>query len=650
MPSSVPTNEEFLGVQQSLETLSGTVESEIRAVNDRVSALPAPITPEVTGIDIQKLSDQDILISQAIKDLNFKVDNLPTPTTPPPTGSGSAMGPVIDLGFYGVSSSNSAVVNGKAIRSTVAAFPSRHIRFPLGVIEIDAVQGGAESVNPLRGGSYGCFWLESNSTLEIPSGTIIRFMGPSTIKGRIAVVAASEHRLISNRNMDGSNGGDRDITVIGGGVIDGNTTTLRNGSGGTLGAFAGTSDSSRKITGLTFWKAARISVNDITIQDFHGENGSGGECFHSDFIRCYDVWVNRVKIKKTGTIGGSVSTGFSNSYCSNVHYSQCTVDKMDVQGYTSFGSRNVTFEQCRASGNKRGFNFEFCWDVVMDACVAGGMGARYPKNSTSDTSSPFLSDGQPLGNTEVGIHVIFGENNGTMAGGGGNYRFSNCLVNGQQALNARGFAFHSYAGFVAATGTTGNTIIAPSTGHISKAWVGGYVKFGNGKLTRITSVSGTTVTTDGLHNGIPGATVLYCPARISISGCSISENFRGIQILGGTQPLSRSLEIRDTTFNGNLNQDLQDIARGDTGAFSIKRFASGLDVTANVTYVPNGVAFQNPLPFDVVVYLTSATSVRVGDRYADPATLSSRPTQHPVLLSPGGWLNASAQAAQWVVA
>lgn len=562
------------------------------------------------------------------------------------SGEGAASSPIIEAGDFGVSSTNSATVNGAAMRAICTTNGGKHIRMPLGVIDIDTVVGSSYSANPLNGvgSDYAAFWLSSGTWLEIPTGCEIRFMGPSNVKGTPAVIPSGVHRIISNKNMGGEGGGDEGIRVFGGGTLNGNTQALLagNAGGAGFGYFAGTSDANRRIAGMSWWRASNLSMEGITIQDCHGENGSGGECFHLDFIRCLNVHVDSVTIKKSFSVGtmGQVATGFSNTYCMNLHYNNCVAIGMDVQGFTTYGSRHVTFEQCWASRNKRGFNFEYSWDITMTDCVAGGFGPRFPKaTSGSASGNPDMSDSDnTFGNRESGYHIIFGDG-GTNGNGGGRYRFLNCSASGQLDTNAKGFSFGSGHTFTCAAGTTGSTIVTSDSNLVSRALVGGYaqvVPSGNGgtsRLCRITAVSGSTITTEVAHGGTSGQKFLYYPGEIVLDGCLISENYRGITFLGSpgasVQAASRSLRIVNCDFQGNTNNDIQDHAKSDTTAASVARFQRGVNVTTSVTAPLDGTAFMNPFPFDVDLRLSGATEVLTGGRYSDPAAMTPYPMAGP---------------------
>ncbi len=542
-----------------------------------------------------------------------------------PAGADGANGseplPIVFAADHGVDAANSATANGTAMRLLAATYPGRHIQLPIGTIEVDAVLGDAYTADghplDLTDATYpahACMWLQTDTWLEIPLGCNIKYMGNSSTHGVLGTVPSGVVRLFSNENM--STGGDSGIRIFGGGTINGNTAAFLAGSGGTLGAFLGASIAFRRNVGIAFWRASQCSVDGLTIKDFHGEGGGDGENFLVDAIRCMDIKYTNVRCLNTIQDGNSVSTGFSNTYGFHINYSGCVAEGMDVQGFTSYGSRNLTFEQCAARRNKRGFNYEYCWDATATDCIAGGIGPRYPKATSGSASGngDFTDGDVTYGNDEGGFHVLFG--GGTTGNGGGNYKFVNCTSSGQLGASGRGWAFSGTHYFTATTGTTGTSVVATSADYVSRALIGGHIQVGSGNpLVRVTAVSGTTITTATAHGGASGNTVLYYPGPIELIGCNLVENYRGIQFLGpNNHPVSRSVTLRDCTFTGNTNVDIQDAARSDSTSTSITDIDRGTDVTANITLPVDGTPFLNPMPFDVLLHVSGASAVEKAPR------------------------------------
>lgn len=581
----------------------------------------------------------------AVAGLDLAVDMLDSrvaalEAAPPPPPGQAPVGPVVELASLGVSPANSAQVNGRAIRAAAAAHGGRHLRFPVGVVEVDAVRGSAEA-NPLVGGEFATAWFTSGTWVEIPTGCTLRFMGPSATKGQTAPVAAGIHRLFSNRHMDGSGGGDRGIRIFGGGTIDANAGNL---------TYSGTTDTARIVDCIDLWHTFDCTVEGLTVIGCHGENGSSGENFAVELMRSRNARLIDLRVAR---VSGQCATGIHVCYCVNTVVDRCSVDGMDVQGFSVFGSRSTTLSQCSATRNKRGFNFEYCWDSTAVACVAGGVGARYPKHTQGTAQTPGLPDGDTtiLGNREAGFHILNG--GGTSGCGGGRYTFVGCEASGQTTTNARGIGITAAHSFTASSGTTDRTIVAPSTNHISKALVGSLVQCGPGRrLVRITAVSGTTVTTDAPHGGGSGSTVLVHPGRIVFRDCSIVENQRGIQFLSpASTSASRAVDVTGCTFEGNVT-DVQDAARSDTQATTIARLTRGANLSNHLTLPINGTPTFNPLPFDVAVWLAGSSRVAIGERTADPNALTVVPVPGggPLLWPAGTWLAVNATQAVPTVA
>ena len=561
------------------------------------------ITQLQSGLSTQQDESRDtaLALAASIDALAGRVEGLEAR----PSGGGAGF----DL-IAPVSPSNSASANGAALRQFVQANPGRRITLPAGVIEIDTVRHPEAD--------WSAVWLDSGTTLVIPEGTILRFMGPSAVKGQAATVPAGIHRLVTNRRM--GSGGDERVSVVGGGVIDGNSAGL---------TFAGTSDADRRCVGVAWWRARHTLVDGVTVQNVHSENGSTGEGFSIDAIRCQHVRVTDVLVRR---VAGRSATGISTTHCFGVAMDRCWVDNMEVQGFTMYGSRNVRLTDCWATRNKRGFNFEYVNDNVLTGCVGGGIGPRHPGTGSAATSH-FANGDTGWGNTEAGMHVLWG---GSMSGmGGTGIRAVNCIFTG----NPRGVSFAGAHTFTAASGTNGTTIAAPA-GWASPNLIGTECRVNNGPVVKVTTVTGNTITTNVSHGGTSGQLVRFYQ-RTELIGCTITDNQRGIQFLGPhPQPASQSTVLRDCTLSNTV--DLQDAARTDTTFGSLATATPGTDVSAFVG--PVTTARLNPLPFDLVVTTSQPTAMAVWPRGG--ATATGVVGQTSVVWPAGTWLTVPAGPAQ----
>lgn len=505
---------------------------------------------------------------------------------------------------YGVAAANTASANGTALRNLLAnEGAGKTVILPTGTILVNTVAHPSHN-------DYCAIWLKSNTTLVIPTGTVVK------LGGGVNSVQSGVHRIITNYNMSSSSV-DTNIRVVGGGMIDGSANDN---------IFAGSTDSTTKGTGVTFWYATKCMADDIHTLDVSGWNAGNGEGFTFYAHKSSKVAFRNCTAEATSATyaaNKAAATGFGDTSCSDVTYYACRVKNSQGQGFTTFGSNNIGYIYCTTEKiDNTHFNHEYSRNVVYKGCWAGG---RYPSEialnllqqlttaGVSGTTGSFDYNAvrTQAGVDEVGFKLAYNH-------GGGDVTIDSCyaggFTNGAGGCAAVAIEPNDTNATVASVTGTGPYTITAAGNVFHGQMIGNYVQLGTNAPVIITGVTSQTVCTTEVNPGTAsGQTVYVWSGRTNIRNMTIADSTYGFIIqnsnntTGNNRRACAVTRIDDMKIR-NCGTDMAGVAVNGSNVGQTLNTAAGGVVTqyagSNLGQWTSGSAWMNTYPFDVDVYMT----------------------------------------------
>ena len=499
---------------------------------------------------------------------------------------------------YGVAAANTASANGTALRTLLAnEGAGKTVVLPTGTILINTV------AHPSHG-DYCAVWLKSNTTLVIPTGTILK------LGGGVGSVQSGVHRIITNYNMS-SGTVDTNIRVIGGGILHGSANEN---------IFAGTTDATTKGTGVTFWNATKCLVDDIHTMDVSGWNAGAGEGFTFYAHKSSKVTFRNCTAEAeaaTYAANKAAATGFGDTNSTDLVYIGCRVNRSQGQGFTTYGSNNVKYLYCTTEFiDNTHFNHEYSRNVVYLGCHAGG---RYTSEintsppttaGVSGTTGSFTYNATRTGAgvDEVGFKLAYNY-------GGGDVTIDSCYAGGFTNTATGGEAAFAIepnstnATLTSVTGTGPYTITAGGNVFHGQM-IGNYVQLGTNPPVPITGVTSQTVCTTEVNPGASGQVYVWA-GRTNIRNCTIADSVNGFLIqssnntTGNNRRVCAVTRIEDMKIR-NCTYDMLGVAANTSNQGQTLNTAAGGVIT--IYQWTSGAAWMNTYPFDVDFYMPTANA------------------------------------------